>query len=83
MELTTIVGGIMHRLGEDPLSYRSRSLRHGCITAGFEAGILEYLVYLQTGQRGLGGPTAVPAGRRYAALSKLSFLYALWRVFGL
>jgi integrase len=83
MELSTIVRGIMHKLGEDPLSFRSRSLRHGCITAGFEAGIPEYLVYLQTGHRGLGGPTAVPAGRRYAALSEPSALYALWRVFGL
>jgi hypothetical protein len=83
MELTTIVQGIMYRLGKDPLSYRSRSMRHDCITAGFEVGIPEYLVYLQTRHRGLGGPTAVPAGRRYAALSEPSALYALWRVFGL
>ena len=66
MELSIIVRGIMHKLGEDPLSFRSRSMRHGCITAGFEAGIPEYLVYLQTGHRGLGGPTAVPAGCCYA-----------------
>ena len=83
MDITNIVRSAMARLGEDPALYRGRSLRHGCVTAGFEAHLEEYLVYLQTGHRGLGGPSAVPAGRLYAMLTDPAAVYALFRVFRL
>ena len=83
MDLTNIVRKMMAKLGEDPSDFRARSLRQGCVTAGFEAGLPEYLVYLQTGHRGLGGPAAVPAGRRYALLNDLRAVFAMWNVFGL
>ena len=83
MDITNIVRSTMARLGEDPALYRGRSLRHGCVTAGFEAHLEEYLVYLQTGHRGLGGPSAVPAGRLYAMLTDPAAVYALFRVFRL
>ena len=83
MDLTNVVRGLMVKLGEDAAEFCGRSLRQGCVTAGFEAGLPEYLVYLQTGHRGLGGPAAVPAGRRYALLSDLTALFAMWHVFGL
>ena len=83
MDLTNIVRKTMAKLGEDPADFRARSLRQGCVTAGFEAGLPEYLVYLQTGHRGLGGPASVPAGRRYALLNDLHALFAMWNVFGL
>ena len=83
MDLTNIVRKTMAKLGEDPADFRARSLRQGCVTAGFEAGLPEYLVYLPTGHRGLGGPASVPAGRWYALLNDLHVLFAMWTVFGL
>ena len=46
MDLTNIVQGLMSKLGEDAAELCGHSLRQGCVTAGFEAGLPEYLVYL-------------------------------------
>jgi len=64
-----------------PGSLWGRSLRRGCVTTGFEAALPEYLVYLQTGHRGLGGPAAIPAGRGYAILRDRAAIFSLWYAF--
>ena len=80
-ELMSIVRVWMAFLGESGMDFCGRSLCCGCITVGFEALLPEYLVYLQTGHQGLGGPAAIPAGRGYAVLRDHAAIFALWYAF--